>query len=373
MDKDKIGDFIKELRQNNNMSQNDLAEIIPISREAISKWECGRTSPEITSLLRLCEIFDVKLDELMYGERRTKENEKELNKIQLKIYNDKITTEKNLNKIKKKLLIIKILFVSVIIILIAFLIYYFFNTYDSVKVYTIESNQDNIYLTDGLITSTKEVIYFKIGNIHGIDENKISKLVLYYNNNDNKKIIYTSTSTEDELIRDYDYYNEYFETNDKMFDFLFIDIYYDNQIKTLKLIIKEDYSNKRLFFNRRKEALKKIGKTNELVDNKIINKIKEKSKKDKDGVYYQEIKINKINYKIRYIENTNTLLIHWKKENNNYSITYLIIDKIAIFNIKENDSEFLYECRYEENSKLNTTCNNNNINSIKLIINEITK
>ena len=33
MDKDKIGDFIKELRQNSNMSQNDLAEIIPISRE----------------------------------------------------------------------------------------------------------------------------------------------------------------------------------------------------------------------------------------------------------------------------------------------------------------------------------------------------
>ena len=95
-----------------------------------------------------------------------------------------------------------------------------------------------------------------------------------------------------------------------MFDFLFIDIYYDNQIKTLKLIIKEDYSNKRLFFNKRKEALKKIGKTNELVDNKIINNIKEKSKKDKDGVHYQEIKINKINYKIRYIENTNTLLIH---------------------------------------------------------------
>lgn len=158
-----------------------------------------------------------------------------------------------------------------------------------------------------------------------------------------------------------------------MFNFLFIDIYYDNQIKTLKLIIKEDYSNERLFFNRRKEALKKIGKTNELVDNKIINNIKEKSKKDKDGVYYQEIKINKINYKIRYIENTNTLLINWKKENNNYSITYLIIDKIAIFNIKENDSEFLYECRYEENSKSNTTCNNNNINSIKLIINEITK
>ena len=30
MDKDKIGDFIKELRQNSNMSQNDLAEIIPI-------------------------------------------------------------------------------------------------------------------------------------------------------------------------------------------------------------------------------------------------------------------------------------------------------------------------------------------------------
>ncbi len=373
MDKDKIGDFIKELRQNSNMSQNDLAEIIPISREAISKWECGRTSPEITSLLRLCEIFDVKLDELMYGERRTKENEEEINKIQLKIYNDKITTEKSLNKIKKKLLIIKILFISVLTILIAFLIYYFFNTYDSVKVYTIESNQDNIYLTDGLITSTKEVIYFKIGNIHGIDENKISKLVLYYNNNDNKKIIYTSTSTEDELIRDYDYYNEYFETNDKMFDFLFIDIYYDNQIKTLKLIIKEDYSNKRLFFNKRKEALKKIGKTNELVDNKIINNIKEKSKKDKDGVHYQEIKINKINYKIRYIENTNTLLIHWKKENNNYSITYDIKRKNANYTTNNNNSKNLDKCYYEENNKSNTTCDKSIVNSINLIINEIIK
>ena len=304
---------------------------------------------------------------------RTKENEEEINKIQLKIYNDKITTEKSLNKIKKKLLIIKILFISVLTILIAFLIYYFFNTYDSVKVYTIESNQDNIYLTDGLITSTKEVIYFKIGNIHGIDENKISKLVLYYNNNDNKKIIYTSTSTEDELIRDYDYYNEYFETNDKMFDFLFIDIYYDNQIKTLKLIIKEDYSNKRLFFNKRKEALKKIGKTNELVDNKIINNIKEKSKKDKDGVHYQEIKINKINYKIRYIENTNTLLIHWKKENNNYSITYDIKRKNANYTTNNNNSKNLDKCYYEENNKSNTTCDKSIVNSINLIINEIIK
>ena len=263
------------------------------------------------------------------------------------------------------MLIIKILFISVLTILIAFLIYYFFNTYDSVKVYTIESNQDNIYLTDGLITLTKEVIYFKLGNIHGIDENKISKLVLYYNNNDNKKIIYTSTSIEDELIRDYKYYNEYFETNDKMFNFLFIDIYYDNQIKTLKLIIKEDYSNKRLFFNKRKEALKKIGKTNELVDNKIINNIKEKSKKDKDGVHYQEIKINKINYKIRYIENTNTLLIHWKKENNNYSITYDIKRKNANYTTNNNNSKNLDKCYYEENNKSNTTCDKSIVNSIK--------
>ncbi len=68
MDSNKIGAFIKSLRVKNNMSQKDLANKIPISREAISKWECGRTIPDPSTILRLSRIFDVSADEIMYGE-----------------------------------------------------------------------------------------------------------------------------------------------------------------------------------------------------------------------------------------------------------------------------------------------------------------
>lgn len=76
MDSKKIGLFIKELRQKNNMSQNILAEKIPINREAISKWENGRTIPDSSTIIRLSEIFNVSIDEIMFGEYRSKENEK---------------------------------------------------------------------------------------------------------------------------------------------------------------------------------------------------------------------------------------------------------------------------------------------------------
>lgn len=76
MDSKKIGLFIKELRQKNNMSQNILAEKIPINREAISKWENGRTIPDSSTIIRLSEIFNVSIDEIMFGEYKSKKNEK---------------------------------------------------------------------------------------------------------------------------------------------------------------------------------------------------------------------------------------------------------------------------------------------------------
>ncbi len=72
MDSNKIGAFIKSLRIENNMSQKELADRIPINREAISKWECGRTIPDSQTLLRLSEIFNVSIDEIIHGELKQK-------------------------------------------------------------------------------------------------------------------------------------------------------------------------------------------------------------------------------------------------------------------------------------------------------------
>ena len=58
-------DKIQELRKSKNMTQEELAEKLFVSRAAISKWESGRGYPSIDSLKELSKFFDVSLDDLL--------------------------------------------------------------------------------------------------------------------------------------------------------------------------------------------------------------------------------------------------------------------------------------------------------------------
>lgn len=59
-----IGNKILELRKKNNLSQEELAEKIDVTRQTISKWELGETSPDIKQAKELSKVFKVSLDEL---------------------------------------------------------------------------------------------------------------------------------------------------------------------------------------------------------------------------------------------------------------------------------------------------------------------
>lgn len=61
----KVAEQLKQLRVKHQLSQDALAEQLFISRQAISKWENGDTIPDLDNLVRLTEIFDVSLDELV--------------------------------------------------------------------------------------------------------------------------------------------------------------------------------------------------------------------------------------------------------------------------------------------------------------------
>lgn len=54
------------------MSQEDLAQKLDVTRQAVSKWEQGVSSPDIEKILLMCEIFDVKTDELLFGKKQEK-------------------------------------------------------------------------------------------------------------------------------------------------------------------------------------------------------------------------------------------------------------------------------------------------------------
>lgn len=66
-----LGSHIKEHRTELGLSQDDLAERIYVSRQTISNWECGRTYPDVQSLLLLSNVFGVTADSLIKGDVET--------------------------------------------------------------------------------------------------------------------------------------------------------------------------------------------------------------------------------------------------------------------------------------------------------------
>lgn len=61
----KLGDNIQFFRKKEMISQEELAEKCKVSRQAVTKWETGKSMPSIEKLITLAEIYDVSLDELV--------------------------------------------------------------------------------------------------------------------------------------------------------------------------------------------------------------------------------------------------------------------------------------------------------------------
>lgn len=83
-----IGSRIKEQRELKNWSQDELAEILNISRQSISKWELNKVYPSIDMLIKMSDLFDVSLDELIKGD-------KDLKKTIIETYQQPVSTQSN--------------------------------------------------------------------------------------------------------------------------------------------------------------------------------------------------------------------------------------------------------------------------------------
>ena len=60
-----LSDNLKRIRKENNLSQEDLAEKLGVSRQSVSKWESGAAYPEMDKVIQLCKMFDLNIDELL--------------------------------------------------------------------------------------------------------------------------------------------------------------------------------------------------------------------------------------------------------------------------------------------------------------------
>ena len=69
MDQVKIGQFIKAMRKEKNLTQREVAEKLNISEKTVSKWETGNGLPEVGLMLPLCKLLEISVNELLSGAR----------------------------------------------------------------------------------------------------------------------------------------------------------------------------------------------------------------------------------------------------------------------------------------------------------------
>ena len=114
MDQKKIGRFLKELRKEKVITQEQLAEKIKVSGRTVSRWETGSNMPDISLLAELADFYDVSIPEIIDGERKSEQMNEELKETVIKVTD---YTETNNARLLKRVRIIGI--TGVITILIA--------------------------------------------------------------------------------------------------------------------------------------------------------------------------------------------------------------------------------------------------------------
>ena len=67
-----VGKNIQKFRKIKNITQEELAESLCVTRQAVSNWETNKTQPDIDMLTKLSVVLEVSVEELIYGESKTK-------------------------------------------------------------------------------------------------------------------------------------------------------------------------------------------------------------------------------------------------------------------------------------------------------------
>lgn len=78
MDTKKIGEFLKTLRKEKGLTQEQLAEILYVSGRTVSRWETGTNLPDLSILIQMAEFYNLEVKEILDGERRSENMDKEL-------------------------------------------------------------------------------------------------------------------------------------------------------------------------------------------------------------------------------------------------------------------------------------------------------
>ena len=113
MDQIKIGSFLKTLRSEKGITQEQLAERINVSRRTVSRWETGSNMPDLDVLIELADFYQVELREILDGERKGEKMDQVVKETALKVAE---YSNEEKNKITRTVLVYLMIGIAALII-----------------------------------------------------------------------------------------------------------------------------------------------------------------------------------------------------------------------------------------------------------------
>ena len=108
MNKEKIGKYIATCRKNKKITQEQLAEKLGVTSKSVSRWENGKTMPDVSLFHPLCDILDISINDLISGEKISKD--KYQDKFEENIINTIDYSTKKINVTRNNLGIVLLIF-----------------------------------------------------------------------------------------------------------------------------------------------------------------------------------------------------------------------------------------------------------------------
>lgn len=334
MEQKKIGRFIAELRKENKMTQEKLADLLFVDRTTISKWEVGDNNISTEFLLKISKIFNVTINEIMIGERQSINNINEINSVTVNILQK--------NKRIKKYLIYSCSFI--IILLLIFLSYYFINNYNSIKIYEIHGENETFTIHNGLMMVSKDKTYIQLGSIKSLNNIDIASIKLYYEKDKQNINLYEANDVSCFFNSTYDDAKLKYNDIKYLISNLILEVRFDNgEISKMKLNLIKTYSNNKIY-NKNMTFLEQEV-INSLDDN-IPLYIKKKFNFDENNhSYYLEESQNNKKIKYTYFYDMNVYIVEEIYNDYSESYTYSYPDDISYIrnnNSGEIQEEFVY-------------------------------
>ena len=330
IDNEKVGKFIENLRKEKGLTQQDLADILSVSNQAVSKWESGRNLPDIAIQRVICDTFNITMEELHAGERDIKKRNKT-------------------KKIRKENKIFSIALMCIVPIMVFFVVYFIIN-FRALKIYYSNSqitNEENSIRANLLIFKLPRKLIIFINNIYPcnyeVKDSDLLDLKLY---SGNKKLLNSS------MIK-----NDVFELDALTFDpnnvKLILNIEsvtgekrkFQRKIKLVKYTSNDrnddKYKNKSLKFLSNDEIVKK------LLNGGYINA--------ENKVYEKEIIVNNAITRVKYDLDHETIEILYV--HNSYTEKIVVDYQLKIFrtvvfnnnNINNISEKYIFDLKSEKN------------------------